>query len=131
MAKPDSLKDQKAAGKSADRHNIAAPAADRNAWARGLTTKRVADLFKTLPGLDGHWTQLQNEVNRGNNNFVGADGKTDADGKKIIKFISDAVIKAADDADFDFPMQQLKFTKDMGWLKILREGGKLKVKSRA
>ncbi len=130
MAKPDSVKDLKHDAKDADRHNITAPTADRDKWARTVTTQRVADLFKTLQGLDGHWTQLQQEINRGNNNFV-ANGKTDEEGKKLIKFISDAVEKAAGAAKFDFPQQELKFTADMGWLKISREGGKVKVKSRA
>ncbi len=129
MAKPDSVKDQKHDAKEADRHNITVPAADRDKWARTVTTQRVSDLFKTLQGLDGHWIQLQQEINRGNNNFV-ANGKTDDEGKKLIKFISEAVEKAAKAASFDFPEHQLKFTADMGWLKISRAGGQVKVKSR-
>lgn len=129
VSKTPELKDNKTEAKEADRHAIAAPSVDRAKWARSLTTQRVSDLFKTLPGLDGHWTQLQGEVNRGNNNFV-VNSKTDDEGKKLIKFIGDAVVAAAKAAKFDFPQHDLKFTNDMGWLKISRANGQVIIKSR-
>lgn len=129
MPKTQDLKAQKSAAKAADRHNITSPAADAAAWARALTTKRVADLFKTERGLDGHWRQIQQEINRGNNHFVENNRTTDV-GKKLIRFIADAIEKAAKAAKFDFPEQQLKFTADTGWLKISRQNGKVNVRSR-
>ena len=126
--KPNEVKGEKQAAKEADRHNITGPAADGPKWARSLTTTRVADLFKTLPGLPGHWTELQGEINRGNKHFVVGSKTTDA-GKTLIKFIADAVVKAAENAKFDFPLQQLKFTGDMSWLKLERKNGKVSVKS--
>ena len=131
MKTPD-LRAEKDSAKAANRHQIVSPIpeATRAAWARAVTTQRVADLFKTAGGLPGHWTQLQQEVNRGNNNFV-VGGQTDLKGRELIKFISDAVEKAAQAATFDFPEQKLQFTNDMGWLKICRERGQVKVRSRA
>lgn len=51
------------------RHNPVMPANAAGLWARGLTTTRVADLFRTLPGLPGHWMQLQGAVDAGNDGF--------------------------------------------------------------
>ncbi|POM16652.1 hypothetical protein CSX04_04947 [Burkholderia cepacia] len=71
MTKPDSLKgDIKEQAQEADRHNLARPAVNGALWARGLTTQRVADLFRTQRGLPGHWMQVQNEVNAGNRYFM-------------------------------------------------------------
>jgi hypothetical protein len=86
-------------------------------WARGLTTTRVADLFRTQAGLAGHWQQLQVQVNAGNNHFyktadLGAGyndgGRTSEEGKTLMRWIADAIIAAAKDADFNFTIQQLK-----------------------
>ncbi len=130
MVKPNEVKGQtKTDAKAADRHAPVRPDADAALWARTLTTKRVSELFKTLPGLDGHWKQVQAEVNAGNKYFT-ENSKTTEEGKKLIKFIGDAVVKAAESAKFDFPAQQLKFTNDTGWLKIERAAGKVNVKSR-
>lgn len=52
-----------------NRHHPTMPANAAGLWARGLTTTRVADLFRTLPGLPGHWIELQGAVNAGNNHF--------------------------------------------------------------
>ena len=112
-------------------------------WARGLTTTRVADLFRTLPGLRGHWAQLQNAVNAGNNHFysdpshvvpgygrVFEGGYTSPEGKELCRWIADAVISAAEQATFDFPLEQLEFTRDMGWLKLYRQNGQVILLSR-
>lgn len=140
MAKTPELRAAKGGAKQADRHNLGDPVADAAKWARGLTTKRVADLFKTEKGLDGHWKQVQQEVTRGNKHFFASKtspggftdgGKTSAEGKKLIAFIADAIVSAAKSksVDFDFPLQKMQFTSDMAWLKIERVDGKLKVKS--
>ena len=129
MGKPDEVKKKKQDARGADRHNLAKPDVDAAKWARSLTTKRVADLFKTEKGLPGHWKQIQQEVDRGNKYFQES-GKTSKAGKVLCKFIADAIVKAAEKADFDFPLQQLKFTSDMSWLKISKEGKRLLIKSR-
>ena len=138
MAKSKELKEQKHGARGADRHNLGDPVGDAAKWTRGLTTKRVSDLFKTEAGLGGHWKQIQQEVTRGNKHFFAtADlgggyndgGKTSAEGKKMIAFIADAVVVAAKKSKFDFELQQMKFTQDMAWLKIERNKGRLKVKS--
>ena len=58
-------------------------------------------------------------------------GKTSAEGKKIIAFIADAIVAAAQakTVNFDFSLRQMQFNSDMAWLKIERVGGQLKVKS--
>jgi hypothetical protein len=139
MHKPAGLKGQtKHDAIAEDRHNPTMPPNDPLLWARGLTTTRVADLFRTLPGLPGHWLQLQGAVNAGNNffytttNFGGGlndGGRTSEQGKHLINWIALAVIAAAKAATFDFPMQQLQFTKDTGWLKLSRVNGKVIVHS--
>ncbi|MBR7965357.1 MULTISPECIES: peptide ABC transporter ATPase [Burkholderia] len=133
MTKPDSLKgDIKGQAQVADRHNLERPDGDSALWARSLTTQRVADLFRTLPGLPGHWMQLQMQVNAGNRHFCGGQTghQTTEEGKVLIRWIADAVIKAAERATFDFNLQQLRFTDDMGWLKLHRVGGRVLVLSR-
>lgn len=133
MTKPDSLKGEvKAQAQQADRHNLARPNVNGALWARGLTTQRVADLFRTLPGLPGHWMQLQNEVNAGNRYFYGVQNghQTTDEGKALIRWIADAVVGAAQKAGFDFPLQQLRFTADTGWLKLQRVSGRVMVLSR-
>ena len=133
MGKPDALKGQvKHDARAGDRHNPTMPNHNAWVWARELTTNRVADLFSTLGGLPGHWEQLQNAINAGNNHFYAVTqhgggysdgGKTSEEGKKLITFISEAVIAAARNAKFDFPLHTLKFTNDMAWLKISRANG--------
>ncbi|VWD42857.1 peptide ABC transporter ATPase [Burkholderia lata] len=133
MTKPDSLKgDIKGQAQEADRHNLARPAANGALWARGLTTQRVADLFRTPGGLRGHWMQIQNEVNAGNRYFYGVQNgnQTTDEGKELIRWIADSVISAAQRADFDFPLYQLQFTADTGWLKVQRVSGRVMVLSR-
>lgn len=137
--KPDILKGAiKHGAITADRHNLH-PDEDAAIWARTLTTQRVSNLFRTLDGLNGHWMQLQDAINTGNNHFfrrtdfekgINDGGKTSEEGKILIKWISDAVIAAAKQATFDFPELQLKFTKDMVWLKLYRRNGNVTVKSR-
>jgi hypothetical protein len=140
MPKPPSVKgDVKGQAKSENRHDLTQPNVDAVRWARGLTTQRVAQLFLTLQGLPGHWKALQDAINAGNRLFfttanLGAGrndgGKTSEVGKQMITWIADAVIAAAKEATFDFPPQQLKFTSDMGWLKLSRVNGKVVITSR-
>lgn len=140
MPKPSNLKGQiKHAAIAENRHNPTMPANAAELWARGLTTTRVADLFRTLPGLPGHWIQFQGAVNAGNNHFFTTTnfgggrndgGRTSEEGKTLITWIANAVIAAAEAATFDFPMQQLQFTRDTGWLKLSRVNGRVIVHSR-
>jgi hypothetical protein len=122
-----------------DRHLPTQPQDAPWIWARGLTTTRVADLFRTQAGLAGHWQQLQVHVNAGNNYFFTTTrfgegyndgGKTSEEGKTLMRWIADAIIAAAKEADFDFTIQQLQFTRDMGWLKLLRADGQVVVHSK-
>ena len=119
----------------ADRHAPTMPNDEAGSWARELTTTRVSVLFRTLPGLDGHWTQIQGLVNAGNSyfftktyftdNISNDGGATSEEGKELIKWIANAVISAAEASPFDFPLKQLEFTRDLAWLKIQKTGGRL------
>ncbi|UPH72123.1 hypothetical protein LGT41_0004680 [Abyssibius alkaniclasticus] len=138
MAKTPEIRAAKGDAKEADRHNLGDPVADAAKWVRGLTTKRVSDLFKTEKGLEGHWKQVQQEVTRGNKHFFATKtlpggftdgGKTSPEGKKMIAFIADAIVGAAKGSKIDFPLQEMKFTSDMAWLKLEKASGKVKVKS--
>jgi hypothetical protein len=122
-----------------DRHLPTMPSTDAALWARSLTTTRVADLFLTLKGLPGHWMQIQLSINAGNKYFFQTTqfgqgrndgGRTTEEGKQLIKWIADAIIGAAEDAPFDFPLMQMKFTDDLRWLKILKKNGRLVIASR-
>lgn len=140
MPKPQNLKGQtKHDAIAGDRHNPTMPQNSAERWARELTTTRVADLFRTERGLPGHWEQIQAAVNAGNHHFYNRTdfgggfndgGKTSNEGRMLIKWIADAVIASANAANFDFPMMQLKFTTDTGWLKISRVRGRVIINSR-
>ncbi|MCA8205879.1 hypothetical protein [Burkholderia vietnamiensis] len=56
--------------------------------------------------------------------------QTTDEGKELIRWIADAVVSAAQKASFDFPLQQLRFTADTGWLKLQRVSGRVMVMSR-
>ena len=47
-----------------DRHNITDPYADPARWAESVKKTRINDLFRTQGGLDGHVTQVQQEIRR-------------------------------------------------------------------
>ena len=140
MPKDDMLKGGiKQQAKSADRHHATMPDESAARWARELTTKRVFELFKTPEGLPGHWQQIQQKVNAGNNHFFRTarygegrndGGRTTEEGKVLMAWIADAIIAAAGAANFDFPTQQLQFTTDTAWLKISRVRGRVMVHSR-
>lgn len=136
--KPDIIKAAKDAGVAGDRHTPTAVAVSPGVWARELSTLRISDLFRTLPGLPGHWAQVQAQVNAGNHYFFQTTitgpgfndgGKTSDEGKGIIAFLADAIVGAADAAAFDFPVMQMKFTSDSAFLKIARVNGRLDIKS--
>jgi hypothetical protein len=123
------LKQEKHTAKVANRHIIARPQDNAPEWARTITTLRVPDLFTTADGLPGHWQQIQQEVNSGIKQFT-ANGKTTEEGKKLLRYIGDAIIKAAGDAQFDFQGQKMILADDMGWLKISRNQGIVNVTSK-
>ncbi|WP_175769443.1 PAAR-like protein [Burkholderia cenocepacia] len=130
-SKPDSLKGPiKGHAQAENRHNLTRPEVNGPLWGRGVTTQRVADLFRTREGLAGHWTQLQNEVNAGVKQFYRREFGTSEEGKIMFRWISDAVVSAAKKTRFDFPRLELRFSPDMGWLKIERLNGFLNVSSR-
>lgn len=122
------LKGVKHDAKEADRHAPTSPETDPALWARELTTQRVSDLFRTLPGLNGHVIQVQNLVNRAAKVF-GTPTGTSTVGKELFSYIANAVVRAAYDADFDFPKLEIKFTNDMAYLKISRQQGRVIIHS--
>ena len=128
--KPDDIGKSKHRGKDGDRHNIPNPGQDdaeaANDWARVLTTKRCADLFKTAQGLPGHVQQIQQEVSR-----ASRAGTFDSPhGKKVAQYIGNSIESAAKSARFDFAEFEIKFPNKMGYLKISKSGKKVNVRSR-
>ncbi len=136
--KPDSVKAAKSAAINADRHAPTGVAVSPGVWARELSTLRISDLFRTLPGLAGHLAQIQGQVNAGNHYFYQTTklgggftdgGKTSDEGKAIIAFLADSIVSAAKAATFDFPFMQLSFTQDSAFLKISRVNGRVVISS--
>jgi len=114
-----------------DRHNIASPGIYPEVWLEVLVRERVSDLFRTLPGLAGHWQQIQSEVNSTRKTaFFFDGGKTTDLGRRIYKAVGASIVNAADDAKFDFPEQVMVFNADIGQLRLSRSGGYLNLKSR-
>lgn len=143
-SKPNALRLQKHAAKKANRHHLTRPAKDPAAWARSLTTTRVADLFgnslnpdgsyrltaeKALAGLDNHLQQVQQEINSAVAVFTkwGATAKQE---KEFLQWVANAIISAAKDARFNFGPKEIQFGPDMGWLKFKRQNGHVTVLSR-
>ena len=113
------------------RHNPPLPGIYPELWLEVLSRERISDLFRTLPGLAGHWTTVQNEINSTHKAaFFVLNGATTQLGRTIYRAIANAIINAADDAGFDFPLQTLVFAPDVARLKIHRTNGHLEVESR-
>lgn len=142
--KPHEVRAQKHAAKAADRHKLPRPGVDAGAWARGLTTKRVADLFgnslnpdgsyrltaaQALAGFDNHLQQIQQEINSAIAVFSSF-GTTTEQGKKFMRWVAKAILSAAKDSRFDFDRKTLKFGTDLGYLKLEKRNGRVLVYSR-
>ena len=115
-----------------DRHRIPDPNLFPDLWVEVLIQKRVVDLFRSLPGLSGHWEQIQASVNSTARSLHFWDGgKTTNTGRDRYARLAIAIINVADDAPFDFPMMQLRFNHhDVGYLKISKSSTKLVVHSK-
>ena len=110
-SKPDSIRNAKDAAQQGDRHAPTSVSDDFGLWARELSMLRISDLFKTLPGLAGHWAQIQGQVNAGNHYFFQTTssgggfndgGKTSTDGRDVIAYLADAIVGAALEAGLTF-----------------------------
>ncbi|AFY80814.1 hypothetical protein [Oscillatoria acuminata] len=90
-----------------DRHNISDPYIEPTRWLETLKRERVADLFRTPGGLDGHVQQIQIEVNRmiSDRNRRKLEGQT---GEEVVQYttalntLRQSLIASAKAAEFDF-----------------------------
>ncbi|MBO0349016.1 hypothetical protein J0895_07865 [Phormidium pseudopriestleyi FRX01] len=98
-------KDKQAQG--GDRHSISDPYIEPTRWLETLKRERVADLFLTPGGLDGHLQQIQMEVNRliSDRNRRKLEGQT---GEEVTQYttalntLRSSLIASAKAAEFDF-----------------------------
>ena len=113
-----------------ERHNITDPYADPVRWAESVKKTRINDLFRTQGGLDGHVTQVQQEIRRVvsdrnvSGKMEGMDGGAVANMMTAVESIKDSIVSAAKAADFDFA----KFGMDFGFgtpMYLEKRGGKL------
>ncbi|MEB3826365.1 hypothetical protein [Phormidium sp. CCY1219] len=120
-----------------DRHNITDPYLEPARWLETLKRERVADLFRTAGGLDGHVQQIQGEINRlisDRNQQQKLSGKT---GEETVEYttaldsLRQALISSAKGATFDFPKFGLTLTPLASDLYLERTNGKLKVDGKA
>ena len=90
-----------------DRHHLPDPResiANVKHWENGVLKQRVADLYKTLPGLRGHVLQIQQELNRVSlKNLDGLSGRHVRVIKNAVNNIIRAVERAKDSASFKLP----------------------------
>ncbi len=90
-----------------DRHNISDPYIEPTRWLETLKRERVADLFLTPGGLDGHVQQIQMEINRliSDRNRRKLEGQT---GEEVTQYttalntLRNSLIASAKAAEFDF-----------------------------
>lgn len=144
IGKPPAIRSQKHAAKSADRHKLPRPKADPAKWGRGLTTKRVADLFgnglnpdgsyrltaeQASAGFDNHLMQIQQEINSALAAFDKLPMPKEEQ-KAILRWVGKSVLSAAKDSRFNFDQKTLRFGEDMAWLKFKREKNQVIVSSR-
>ncbi len=102
-----------------DRHAIPHPFMDLNTWIVTLKRDRIADLFRTLDGLDGHATQIQQEITR----LVNVKEHFEQERYTYAcQEIRNALYSAGEAATFDFPLTQFDFG-DLGTLSLKRIAG--------
>lgn len=90
-----------------DRHNISTHHIEPTRWLETLKRERVADLFLTPGGLDGHVQQIQIEINRliSDRNRRKLEGQT---GEEVVQYttalntLRQSLIASAKAAEFDF-----------------------------
>ncbi|MDE3136415.1 MAG: hypothetical protein KGL59_07560 [Acidobacteriota bacterium] len=113
-----------------DRHRIPAPSATPITRPSGVVEtgtgpyvdgikERIHDLFRTLGGLDNHVVQVQQEFNRLSNSALSAEEKL-----LVAHQAYDQLVKAAQFAGFDFPMQTFT-VQSIGWsMQVGRQSGR-------
>jgi len=114
-----------------DRHQITDPYADPNRWALSVNKGRVADLFLTSGGLDGHLRQVQQEISRmvSDKNVA---SKMEGEGNQdtviayitAVEMVKSAIVSAAKACTFDFAKRGLDFGRLTGPMYIERRGGR-------
>lgn len=131
LGKTPNTPTKKLAKMAGDRHRIPDPKLFPDMWLEVLIQTRVVELFKTLPGLRGHWEQVQALVNsaKGSMHFYDNYQTTDL-GKEKFGDLAVAIINVAADAGFDFPVQELRFTHDLAYLRLSKTKVQLKVHSK-
>lgn len=94
---------------NSDRHNIVSPKKNPNRWLRTMKRTRVAELFKTSRGLNGHRIQIQQEINR----FKGYNPSNLnrwSRGVNTLKELKLSLISSARNARFDFDRISFDFS---------------------
>lgn len=120
-----------------DRHNISDPYIDPDRWLETLKRERVADLFRTPQGLDGHVEQIQGEINRlisdrnRKQKLEGQSGDSVTAYTNALNALRNASIESAKAAQFDFEKFGIKFHPLASDLYLERSNGKLKVDGKA
>lgn len=114
-----------------NRHAITDPYQDHMRWALSVNKGRVSDLFLTARGLDGHRTQIQQEISR----MVSAqhirddmEGMTGAQVVALIEaldVVKSGIVSAAKACVFDFAKISFDFGTLLGPLYLKRENGQL------
>jgi hypothetical protein len=114
-----------------DRHHIPAPSATPITRDSGVVVtgtgpyidglkERIHDLFRTLGGLANHTIQVQQEFNRLSNSSLSAGDKL-----LVAQKAYEQLVKAAQYASFDFPLQTFT-VQSIGWsMQVGRQGGKV------
>ncbi len=90
-----------------DRHNISDPYIEPTRWLETLKRERVADLFRTPGGLDGHVQQIQIEINRliserNRRKLEGQTGEEVGQYTTALNTLRKSLIASAKAAEFDF-----------------------------
>ena len=117
--------------KADDRHGITDPYTDPSQWSESLKKTRIAELFKTVGGLPGHVTQLQQEISRvvsDKNRTTKLEGRTGDDVADLlvaIEAVKSSIVAAAKATAFDFEKISFSFAPFAGDLYLKRTGGKL------
>ena len=92
-----------------NRHNIANPRNKPNRWLRTMKRTRVAELFRTRPGLPGHVQAIQNEINRFNG-YNPEKLNRWSRGVNVLKELKLSLISSAKGARFDFDRISFDFS---------------------
>lgn len=111
-----------------NRHNITAPSEDLNRWLETIKRARANDLFRTLGGLNGHFQQIQQEVDRVKNTARETNDATSYNSYvNAIKTVRHSLISSARNANFDFERIELELYPLASNLSLERHNGRLYV----